>query len=233
MDIVDLVKHHKNDLFIILDLLKKTNSLETFLLCSAALANLSSLHTDSLAALANTGVLSVLLSHPATASASVYIQDQLVTILANMAKDACARVEMLECQGIHHLVRILSNSCSGQSRDTALQAATERTVSKAAIALARLCQDPVSANTVVDLGGLERLHDLAQQPLPIETDKKSRNANIDTVQMAAAAAIKTISIYSTVSLSPIAAKNGGLNLQPQHLDFYPADTPLSSLESFV
>ena len=227
-----------NFIFIILffiDLLKKTSSLETFLLCSAALANLSSLHpTEALAALANTGVLAIMLAHPATASASVYIQDQLVTILANMAKDSGARVEMLQCHGIQHLVKILgsSGSGSGKSRDSALQAATERTVSKAAIALARLCQDPVSANTVVELGGFQRLHELVNSP-PVSKDKQlGAVAASDTVQMAAAAAIKTISIYSTVSMSNGA---GLADLAGPHLDlgFYTADSPLSSLESFV
>ena len=55
-------------------MLGKTSSLETFLLCSAALANLSSLVTVSLGPLAASGVLGLLLNHQAAASASVYIQ---------------------------------------------------------------------------------------------------------------------------------------------------------------
>ena len=40
----------------------------------------------SIPALASSGILAVMLHHAAAASASVYIQDQIVTILANLAK---------------------------------------------------------------------------------------------------------------------------------------------------
>jgi hypothetical protein len=62
------------NIFSPLDLLRKTTSLETFLLCSAALANLTSLLPTCLAVFASSGILPVLLTHRAAASTSVYIQ---------------------------------------------------------------------------------------------------------------------------------------------------------------
>ena len=159
-----------------------------------------------------------------------------MTILANLAKDPGARVQMLQSQGLNHLIRILdarsSQTNPSAPQDTALQAATERTVSKAAIAVARLCQDPVSANTAVELGGLKRLQQLVSAgPL------SSNESAVDAVHVAAAAAIKTISIYSTTAISDPNTVGGLEGHEAGHLELaflYSTDTnQLSSLESFV
>ena len=92
--------------------------------------------------------------------------------------------------------------------------ATERTVSKAAIAVARLCLDPVTADKVVELGGLEVLYPLAEL---------NSNCN-ETIRIAALAAIKTISVYSSVTES--------LNTSTSDV-YYSSEIPTSSLESFV
>ena len=47
-------------------------------------------------------------------------------------------------------------------QENVIKAATERTVSKAAIAVARLCLDPATADTVLDRGGLQLLLPLAE-----------------------------------------------------------------------
>ena len=199
------------------DLLRKTNSLETFLLCSAALANLTSLLPSCLVVFASSGILAVLLAHRAAASSSVYIQDQVVTVLANLAKLGAARTQMLQASGLQLLVDILgttggrsvSRNTSLRRPDAALAAATERTVSKAAIALARLCLDPSSADAVIRIGGLDQLVGLAG-------DQESS----DTVRIASLAAIKTITIYCSAKVNLDLGGGGHYNT-------------VSSLESFV
>ena len=102
------------------------------------------------------------------------------------------------------------------NEETVIRAATERTVSKAAIAVARLCLDPVIADQVVELGGLEILYPLA------ETSSKGPS---ETIRIAGLAAIKTISVYSSVT-----EKLVDTNLKS---DYYSTEIPTSSLESFV
>ena len=55
-------------------------------------------------------------------------------------------------------------SAAAESAETSavIRAATERTVSKACIAVARLCLDPATADTVLDRGGLQLLLPLAE-----------------------------------------------------------------------
>ena len=101
------------------------------------------------------------------------------------------------------------------NEETVIRAATERTVSKAAIAVARLCLDPVIADQVVELGGLEILYPLA------ETSSKGPS---ETIRIAALAAIKTISVYSSVTEKL---------LDTTKSDYYSSEIPTSSLESFV
>lgn len=179
-------------------------------MCSASLANLTSLlSTASLLSspLLASGLLPVLLSHPASASSSVYIQDQVVTVIANLAAKLgpTARTQIIHLRALHLLVEILgsndhhqqqqSSTKTGGGLDPAQAAATERTVSKAAIALARLCLDPVSADTVIKIGGLDRLVALAKN-----SNNGHGNAFSETVQLAALAAIKTITIYCSVRI---------------------------------
>ena len=107
-----------------------------------------------------------------------------------------------------------------EKEESVIKAATERTVSKAAIALARLCLDPVTADTVVNMGGLEKLFPLA------ESNKKCN----ETIRIAAMAAIKTISVYSSIT-DQINRKNTMFALNSS--DYYTTEIPTSSLESFV
>ena len=196
------------------DLIMMSNSLETFLLCSAALANLTSMIPQSLTCVSSTKLIHILLSHPASSASSVYILEQLVTIFVNLAKVPPARKQMLQSNVLQFLFSIFS-LCEGKTEENVIKAATERTVSKAAIALARLCLDPVIADTVVDMGGLEKLFPLAEV---------SNSCN-ETIRIAALAAIKTISVYSSVT--------DNLNTSSSELYYSTSEIPTSSLESFV
>ena len=197
-----------------------SNSLETFLLCSAALANLTSMSPASLTCVSSTNLVTILLQHPASNARSVYILEQLVTTVVNLAKLASARKQMLGARVLQFLLKIFELcDAHAHNEETVIRAATERTVSKAAIAVARLCLDPVIADKVVELGGLEILYPLA------ETNRDNSN---ETIRIAALAAIKTISVYSSVTetLLNTSASSDGAN-------YYSSEIPTSSLESFV
>ena len=197
-----------------------SNSLETFLLCSAALANLTSMSPASLTCVSSTNLVTILLQHPASNARSVYILEQLVTTVVNLAKLASARKQMLGARVLQFLLKIFELcDAHAHNEETVIRAATERTVSKAAIAVARLCLDPVIADKVVELGGLEILYPLA------ETNRDNSN---ETIRIAALAAIKTISVYSSVTetLLNTSTSSDGAN-------YYSSEIPTSSLESFV
>lgn len=198
------------------DLIMMSQSLETFLLCSAALANLTSMSPASLTCVSSTNLVTILLQHPASSARSVYILEQLVTTIVNLAKLASARKQMLGARVLNFLLKIFELcDAHAHNEETVIRAATERTVSKAAIAVARLCLDPVIADQVVELGGLEILYPLA------ETNSNSN----ETIRIAALAAIKTISVYSSVTES--------LNTSSSDANYYSSEIPTSSLESFV
>ena len=193
-----------------------SQSLETFLLCSAALANLTSMSPASLTCVSSTNLVTILLQHPASSARSVYILEQLVTTIVNLAKLASARKQMLGARVLNFLLKIFELcDAHAHNEETVIRAATERTVSKAAIAVARLCLDPVIADQVVELGGLEILYPLA------ETNSNSN----ETIRIAALAAIKTISVYSSVTEN--------LNTSSSDANYYSSEIPTSSLESFV
>ena len=128
------------------------------------------------------------------------------------AKLAGSRKQMLQHSVLKFLFKIFELGRLMEPDETVIKAATERTVSKAAIALARLCLDPSIADTVVDMGGLEILYPLADI---------NNNCN-ETIRIAALAAIKTISVYSSVTEN--------LSSSDQ---YYSSEQQTSSLESFV
>merc|ERR1719509_513181 len=121
------------------DLIASSSSLETFLLCSAALANLTSMLPASLPT--------------AASSSSVYILEQLVTVVVNMAKLSSARLQLVRAGALPFLFSVLDLARGDERGEAVVRAATERTVSKACIAVARLCLEPPTADSVVRLGG--------------------------------------------------------------------------------
>jgi len=196
--------------FSLRDLIASSSSLETFLLCSAALANLTSMLPSSLPTVSSSNLLPLILSHSAASSSSIYILEQLVTVTVNMAKLASARGQLVRAGATQFLFSVLSLGDREEQAEAVVRAATERTVSKAAIGLARLCLDPTTADSVVRLGGLDKLFPLAE----------GGSEQCETIRIAAMAAIKTISVYSSVE-------------QSKQQDGRRDPTTSSSLESFV
>ena len=70
-------------------------------------------------------------------------------------------------------------SAAAESAETSavIRAATERTVSKACIAVARLCLDPATADTVLDRGGLQLLLPLAEDAADSSNTTGKRTVN--------------------------------------------------------
>merc|ERR1719507_349785 len=164
------------------DLALATTSMETFLLCTAALANLTSVLPSAADLLLASGLLPPLLCHPAASSSSPYIQDQVVTLVANMARLSSARVEMVDAGIVPMLLAILQQL---PAPDPALGVARQRSLAKAAIALARVSLEQGTAEAALRLGALDTLARLA-----------TREGQGETVGMAALAAARSLSVAS-------------------------------------
>ena len=126
---------------------RSTKCAETFLLSSAALANLSFLSPLILTAMSQMDTVSVLLSFLShNVSPSIYIQDQVATVLANMAARQDTRDLLLNYDLVHVLLYLLS--ASPTNSQLPVMAATQRVQQKAAIAIARYKQqiNPCSGN---------------------------------------------------------------------------------------
>ena len=98
-----------------------------------------------------------------------------------MAKLPIARIQMVQAEVIQFLIKILDQR-NKKGKDYTFATAFEKTVSKTAIALARLSQDSSTADMVIKHGGLERLVRLA----------KIAPGCGDNIHMAVMVAVKTI-----------------------------------------
>ena len=109
---------------------------ETFLLGSAALANLSFLSPLILTAMSQQRTVSILLQYLShNVSPSIYIQDQVATVLANMAARHDTQEALLACNIVNVLLYLLA--ANPASDDLPVLAATQRVQQKAAIAIGR------------------------------------------------------------------------------------------------
>ena len=110
---------------------------DTFLLVSAALANLTFMEAGAVTAMQQYGtaraLMKVVSESPFT---SLFAKDQVVTVMANLASKESCRAEMLAEDGLCFLVSLLSTSPE-QTGTPAETAAAERVLKKTAIALSR------------------------------------------------------------------------------------------------
>jgi len=142
------------------EMCRSTKCAETFLLSSAALANLSFLSPLILTAMSQMDTVSVLLSFLShNVSPSIYIQDQVATVLANMAARQDTRDLLLNCDLVHVLLYLLA--ASPTNSQLPVMAATQRVQQKAAIAIARLSSSPSVVSGVLSGSGLDRLVELS------------------------------------------------------------------------
>ena len=110
---------------------------DTFLLVSAALANLTFMEAGAVTAMQQYGtaraLMKVVSESPFT---SLFAKDQVVTVMANLASKESCRAEMLAEDGLCFLVSLLSTSPE-KTGTPAETAAAERVLKKTAIALSR------------------------------------------------------------------------------------------------
>ncbi|XP_050431428.1 protein inscuteable homolog [Adelges cooleyi] len=145
-------------------LIETTKSMETLLLSAAALANITIMETSAVWTILNMGTAGSLIEavRKCGTRASVFLQEQTATLLANMAAVPETWPHMAEN---HAVVALL---CFLQVRHSPLQRvpeilAAERLQHKTAIALSRLCSDVQVSKQVVELEGVNRLVRLCKE----------------------------------------------------------------------
>ena len=110
---------------------------DTFLLVSAALANLTFMEPAAVVAMHVHGTATVLMrAVQASPFTSLFAKDQVATVLANLAAREECRAAILQQDGLGFLLSLLATS-PGASPTQAEGAAAERVLKKAAIALSR------------------------------------------------------------------------------------------------
>ena len=110
---------------------------DTFLLVSAALANLTFMEPAAVVAMHVQGTATVLMrAVQASPFTSLFAKDQVATVLANLAAREECRASILQQDGLGFLLSLLATS-PGSSPTQAEAAAAERVLKKAAIALSR------------------------------------------------------------------------------------------------
>ena len=177
---------------------------DSFLLVSAALANLTFMEPTSLDIILEHNIWRLLTSRVdmvmngsggSTAEngvISVFVRDQVVTILANLAAKDKGRDSLINYGGIKYLVRELATPIycvdSQQEMD-----AVERILKKSAIALCRLCVGEKECEELELAGGVERSVQLCE-------DAVSRNYN-DSILVACLALLRRAANYITIEQS--------------------------------
>ncbi|XP_057366558.1 uncharacterized protein LOC130687404 [Daphnia carinata] len=146
------------------ELSSQTETEETLLLSTAALANLTFSHSEAVQLMAKYRTAQVLVQASGLRKdLSVFIQDQIATILANMAAVYSARAELVSHGALVTLVSFLQLRPSPMQRPAEVTA-SERVLKKSAIALSRVCGEENAARQIVELEGIERLAQLVRDP---------------------------------------------------------------------
>ena len=167
---------------------------DSFLLISAALANLSFMEPASMQYMLVHSTSRILLRRLKEApTTSIFTRDQVVTVAANLAATKEGRERILETGGVELLVDQLSSRLE-DLEDPAEVAATERVLKKSAIALCRICVDPETCRIMEDHGGVKRALQLCQDP-------GSRNWS-DPVLVACLALLRRISTSLKLNIHP-------------------------------
>ncbi|XP_013771875.1 uncharacterized protein LOC106457037 isoform X2 [Limulus polyphemus] len=167
------------------DLASSAKTSEVFLLATAALANLSFLDTSTCDWLRKYHSARVLVSacRHGDVCDSVFVKDQVATVMANMAASSNSREEVVNSGAVVLLLCFLQ-ARSSKFHSQAEIAACERVQQKSAIALSRLCTDNETSAKVIQMQGVQRLVRLCK-------DEKERNHS-DSVLVACLAALKKI-----------------------------------------
>jgi hypothetical protein len=181
---------------------------DSFLLVTAALANLTFMEPTSvdiilehniwrlLTSRVDQGLATINMRDADSDVISVFVRDQVVTILANLAAKDGGRDSLIQHNGIEYLVRELNIPIFGgeMSESAAAESdAVERIIKKSAIALCRLCVSAEESGKLQATGGISRAIQLCEVPA-------ARNYN-DSILVACLALLRRASNYVPISQS--------------------------------
>ncbi|XP_022244206.1 protein inscuteable homolog [Limulus polyphemus] len=151
-----IVKNMERLVYSLTELASKATTREIILLATAALANLSLLHTSACTGLRKYKSLKVLVSacYHGDVHDSVFVKDQVATVMATMAASCDCHHQMISSGGIELLVNFLEIQPS-KFQSQAEVAACERVKQKAVIALSHLCMDLEITAKIAQIQGLQ------------------------------------------------------------------------------
>ncbi|XP_060527064.1 protein inscuteable homolog [Cylas formicarius] len=158
-----------------------TKCCQNLLLCAAALANLSSMDTNCVKYLLQYEVASVLLKCVKSRGplVSIYLLEQVATLLANMAAVEVAREHLSQAEAPSALLHFLRAPRIRHNEEV-----ERRLQQKSVIALSRLCGHKRAAEEFVECGGVSRLVELCRE--------RDERFDSDAVLVAALATLRKI-----------------------------------------
>ncbi len=162
---------HQLICFLYLVLCRDSTDIEIFLIGTAALANITFMDKMACEYLNQFSTAQVLIENYYLKSFnSIFIKDQLTTILANMALLENCRKEIADFNGLNLLMEFLNEKPSnyftnGANCNSVIESdlsACERVQQKASIAISRFCKETKYCHQLIDMGVLERILYLSQ-----------------------------------------------------------------------
>jgi hypothetical protein len=193
-----------------------TKCCQNLLLCAAALANLSTMDNKCIKYMLHMNTVQVLLEsvNKRGPCASIYLLEQVATLIANMTSLEAARKQLTSLQTVPALLCFLKSGNVGEDVEKRLQ-------QKAIIALSRLCSEKDAAAQVVELGGVDKLVRMCRE-------KNERFSN-DAVLVATLATLRKIA--DACGRDVISVEDAQELVEPKLLDSFLAYSTQS--ESYV
>ncbi|KAL1130171.1 hypothetical protein AAG570_013109 [Ranatra chinensis] len=160
----NIEKHLSALISALTELIKRSASHETLLVCAAALANISWAEPRSVWLLVENSSAGALLVAVRSQGpkACVFLREQAATLLANMSAVSEIRSHLAQHRAVPALLCFLQVSHSPLHSPAEIGAAY-RVQHKSAIALSRLCSEPEAANQVIQLQGVSSLVRLCRE----------------------------------------------------------------------
>ncbi|XP_056644652.1 protein inscuteable homolog [Diorhabda sublineata] len=194
----------------------ETKCCQNLLLCAAALANLSTMDSKSIKYMISGNTAKVLMEsiRARGPAASIYLLEQMATLLANMSATEMARKQLVDIKAPAALLCFLKMNLVGEDVEKRLR-------QKSVIALSRLCGERDAAVQVVDLGGVEKLVKMCRE--------KEERFDSDAVLVAALATLRKI--VDTCGSDVLSIQDAQELVEPKLLDSFLAYS--SQNESYV
>ncbi|CAH1100811.1 unnamed protein product [Psylliodes chrysocephalus] len=197
-----------------------TRCCQNLLLCTAALANLSTMDSKSIKHMISCDTASVLMESIESRGpgASIYLLEQVATLLANLSAVDVARKQLTEINAPAALLYFLKINFA---TDMGSQDVEKRLQQKSIIALSRLCGEKEASMQVVKLGGVEKLVKMCRE--------KEERFDSDAVLVAALATLRKI--VDMCGSDVLSAQDAQELVEPKLLDSFLAYS--SQNESYV